>query len=232
MVFFFDESRFGLHPSIGRCWARKGVRVSAPVNPSYQNFYVYSGVSPLTGDAFSLFLPWVNTEMMNLYLAEMSAAFPDKEIMLIWDQAGWHKSNSLKVPDNIVLKSLPPYSPELNPVEKLWQWLKKHVCRNRLFAYLDDLMNTLAETFLKDMHFFSDEMTVPLSITGGTVFLRIQTIEVLPSIIITIQILFCQIYPQFYKEAGQPGRDSSRLYFLQYSYEGSEDSLYAGEAPL
>jgi hypothetical protein len=89
-VFFFDESRFGLHPSIGRCWARKGVRVSAPVNPSYQNFYVYSGGSPLTGDAFPLFLPWVNTEMMNLYLAEMSAAFPDKEIMLIWNQAGWH----------------------------------------------------------------------------------------------------------------------------------------------
>lgn len=148
MVFFFDESRFGLHPSIGRCWARKGVQVSSPVNPSYQNFYVYSGVSPLTGDAFSLFLPWVNTEMMNLYLAELSATFPDKKIMLIWDQAGWHKSNSLKVPDNIVLKSLPPYSPELNPVEKLWQWLKKHVCRNRLFAFLDDLMDTLEETLM------------------------------------------------------------------------------------
>jgi putative transposase len=103
MVFFFDESRFGLHPCVGRCWARKGVRVSAPVNPSYQNFYVYSGVSPLTGDAFSLFLPWVNTQMMNLYLSEMAAAFPDKQIMLIWDQAGWHKSKSLKVPENIIL---------------------------------------------------------------------------------------------------------------------------------
>ena len=127
---------------------RKGVRRSAPVNPSYQNFYVYSGVSPLTGEAFSLFLPWVNTKMTNLYLAEMSAAFPDKKIMLIWDQAGWHKSTSLKVPENIVLKSLPPYSPELNPVEKLWQWLKKHVCRNRLLAYMDDLMNILAEALI------------------------------------------------------------------------------------
>jgi hypothetical protein len=148
MVFFFDESRFGLHPYMGRCWARKGVRVSAPVSPNYQNFYVYSGVAPLTGDAFSLFLPWVNTKMMNLYLAEMSAAFPDKKIMLIWDQAGWHKSNSLIVPENIVLKSLPPYSPELNPVEKLWQWLKKHICRNRLFPYLDDLMDILAVTLI------------------------------------------------------------------------------------
>jgi len=77
----------------------------------------------MTGDSFSLFLPWVNTEMMNLYLAEMSVAFPDKKILLIWDQAGWHKAKSLKVPENIILKSLPPYSPELNPVEKLWQWL-------------------------------------------------------------------------------------------------------------
>jgi transposase len=68
--------------------------------------------------------------------------------MLIWDQAGWHKSNSLKVPVNIVLKSLPPYSPELNPVEKLWQWLKKPVCRNRLFAHMDDLMNNLTETLI------------------------------------------------------------------------------------
>jgi len=148
MVFFFDESRFGLHPCVGRCWPRRGVRVSAPVNPIYQNFYVYSGVSPLTGDAFSLFLPWVNTKMMNLCLAERSAAFPDKQIMLIWDQAGWHKSNSVKVPENIVLKSLPAYSPELNPVEKLWQWLKKHISRNRLFAYLDDLMDVLAVTLI------------------------------------------------------------------------------------
>ena len=150
MVFFFDESRFGLQPFIGRCWARKGVRVSAPVNPNYQNFYVYSCVSPITGDAFSLFLPWVNTEMMNLYLSELSAVFPEKKILLIWDQAGWHKSKSLKLPENITLKSLPAYSPELNPVEKLWQWLKKHVCRNRLFKDLDDLMNTLSDT-LKDL---------------------------------------------------------------------------------
>lgn len=146
MVFFFDESRFGLQPCLGRGWARKGERVLTPVNPSCQNFYVYSGVAPFTGEAFSLFLPRVNTQMMNLYLGEMAGVFPDKKIMLIWDQAGWHKSKSLKVPENIILKSLPPYSPELNPIEKLWQWLKKHVCRNRLFTDLTELMDTLAET--------------------------------------------------------------------------------------
>lgn len=149
LVFFFDESRFGLQPHVERCWARKGVRISAPVNPNYQNFYVYSSVSPITGEAFSLFLPRVNTEMMNLYLSEMSDAFPNKKIMILWDQAGWHKSKSLDIPANFFLECLPPYSPELDPVEKLWQHLKKHVCRNRVFTDEDDLMDTLAEELMK-----------------------------------------------------------------------------------
>lgn len=149
LVFFCDESRFGLQPHIGRCWARKGVRISSPVNPNYQNFYVYSSVSPITGESFSLFLPRVNTEMMNLYLAEMSDFFPDKRIMILLDQAGWHKSKSLNIPTNFMLECLPPYSPELDPVEKLWQHLKKHVCRNRLFIDEEDLMDTLVAEFTK-----------------------------------------------------------------------------------
>jgi transposase len=143
-VFFFDESRFGLKPTLGRCWARKGVRVSAAVNPSYKNFYVYSSVSPSTGEPFHLFLPNVNTEMMNIYIREMAAAYAESEIMLVMDQAGWHKSKKLEVPQNIHFHLLPPYSPELNPVEKLWQWLKRHICRNRLFSSEDELMDALA----------------------------------------------------------------------------------------
>jgi hypothetical protein len=100
-VFFFDESRFGLKPTLGRCWARKGVRISAPVNPSYKNFYVYSSVSPITGEPFHLFLPNVNTEMMNIYIHEMAAAYPDFEIMLVMDRAGWHKSKTLQKPVKI-----------------------------------------------------------------------------------------------------------------------------------
>lgn len=144
-VFFFDESRFGLKPALGRCWARKGVRVSAPVSPSYKNFYVYSSASPIDGEAFHLFLPNVNTEMMNLYLHEMTAAYPDCEIMLVMDQAGWHRSKKLQVPQNIRFHWLPPYSPELNPVEKLWQWLKRHVCRNRLFSSEEELMDAVTQ---------------------------------------------------------------------------------------
>jgi transposase len=145
MVFFFDESRFGLKPHIGRCWARKGVTMQVPVNPAYQNFSIFSGVSPITGDSFSLFLPNVNTQTMNIYLEELSKAYADCNLMLIMDQAGWHKSHRLKLPNNIQITYLPPYSPELNPVERLRNWLKKHVCRNRLFACEETLMDVLAE---------------------------------------------------------------------------------------
>ena len=119
--------------------------VQTPVNPGYQNFYIFSGVSAITGDSFSLFLSSVNTQTMNIYLGELSKAFTDCNIMLIMDQAGWHKSQRLQLPDNIQIKFLPPYSPELNPVERLWNWLKKHVCRNRLFECEETLMDVLAE---------------------------------------------------------------------------------------
>jgi transposase len=145
LVLFFDESRFGLKPHIGRCWAQKGITLQTPVNPRYQNFYIFSGVSPITGDSFSLFLPSVNTQTMNIYLDELSKAFTDSNIKLIMDQAGWHKSQGLRVPDNIQIEFLPPYSPELNPVERLLKWLKTHVCRNRLFECEETLMDILAE---------------------------------------------------------------------------------------
>lgn len=129
---------------MGRYWARKGLRPIEQVEPKYQNFYIYSSVSPHTGESFILFLPWVNTEVMNLYLEHLSATYRDYQILLIWDQAGWHGSKDLQVPDNIQIEPLPPYSPELNPVERLWRSLRRHVCRNQLFESEETLMDALA----------------------------------------------------------------------------------------
>ena len=149
LVFFFDEGRFGLMPQVGKYWARKATRPLTQVKPGYRNFYIYASVSPCAEETFSLFLPWVNTDMMNLYLEELSNAYSQKRIMVIMDQAGWHKSKDLRVPSNITILPLPAYSPELNPVEKLWQWLRRHVCRNRLFdseeALQNELINSLRE---------------------------------------------------------------------------------------
>lgn len=129
----------------GRRWARKGVRPTVVIRPGYQNFYVYSAVNPLTGEEVSLFLPWVNTTMMNLFLAHLSQALGDRSCFLVMDQAGWHVSDDLKLPANIELVLLPPYSPELNPVERLWQWLKRHCLRNRCHEDLEAIMDAVQE---------------------------------------------------------------------------------------
>jgi len=147
LIFFFDEGRFGLQSSISRIWAKRGEPVQVKVRQGYKGFYIYSCVSPHCGESFSLFLPEVNTDMMNIYLEELLEEYPDKDIIIILDQAGWHKAKDLKVPQNITLMFLLPYSPELNPVEKLWQWLRKEVTHNNLFKTLEALMDALEKEF-------------------------------------------------------------------------------------
>ena len=142
-LFFFDEGRFGQHPHLGRCWAKKGVRPMATVKPGYENFYVYSAICPSTGEDVTLFLPWVNTQMMNIFLKHLKETLKERSCLLVLDQAGWHKAKGLKVPPNIELIFLPPYSPELNPVERLWQWLKRHSLRNRFYQTLEEVMDSV-----------------------------------------------------------------------------------------
>lgn len=83
--------------------------------------------------------------MMNIFFDELSKEYPDKEIMIAMDQAGWHKAKDLRLPVKIELLFLPSYSPELNPVEKLWQWLRKEVTHNALFYKLEDMMDALEQ---------------------------------------------------------------------------------------
>jgi transposase len=139
-VFFFDEGRFGLRPAVGRCWARKDVRPVATARPGYE---VYIAICPTTGESVSLFLPWVNTEMMNIFLEHLKTALGDRDCLLVLDQAGWHIATGLQVPANIEFVLLPPYSPELNPVERLWQWLKRHSLRNRFYNNLESVMDAV-----------------------------------------------------------------------------------------
>ncbi len=116
---------------------------TAIVRPSYQNFYVYSAVNPANGEEISLFLPWVNMAMMELFLGHLSQVLGGRSCFLVMDRAGWHVSPALMVPSNIEIVPLPPYSPELNPVERLWQWLKRHSLRNRCHEDLETMMDAL-----------------------------------------------------------------------------------------
>jgi hypothetical protein len=146
-VFFFDEGRFGLQPVTGRHWGRKGVRPTVSLKIGYKNFYMYSAVNPMTGEDVSLFLPWTNTDMMNVFLEAMQEALGGRKCFLVLDQAGWHGSHDLRVPKNIELVYLPPYSPELNPVERLWQWLKRHSLRNQFHSSLESVMRAVEKCF-------------------------------------------------------------------------------------
>jgi transposase len=146
---FFDEGRFGLRSTVMRLWAEKGKAVTVKVMQGFKNFYAYSAVCPFDGENFSLLLPGVNTDYMGIYLSQLSQSFPESKILLIMDQAGWHKSKELKVFDNIEIVYLPSYSPELNPIEKLWEWIKKECSHNFIYPDLESLVEAVCKVYQK-----------------------------------------------------------------------------------
>lgn len=133
-VFFMDEARFGQQGTTTRMWAPRGSRPTAVKQTRYEWVYLYAAVEPATGASVALQAPLVNTGTMNVFLTMLSKELgPQDHAVLIMDQAGWHKSRTLEIPENITTLLLPPYSPELNPVERLWAYLRSHYLSNRAF---------------------------------------------------------------------------------------------------
>lgn len=142
-VFFMDEARFGTHSKISHGWFKKGSRSRVKFKLGFKYFYVYSAVEPQTGEVFTLFLPRVNAENMSLFLEKLTQAYPDENITLVMDGAGWHRAKKLEIPRQIRPVYLPPYSPELNPVERLWLSLKRDTIRNKVYDSLDTLQHAV-----------------------------------------------------------------------------------------
>lgn len=97
----------------------------------------------MTGENFTLMMPYANTECMSIFLAELSTTYLDYNLLLFMDQAGWHKAKDMKVPGNIRLAYLPPYSPELNPVENYWKFIRGRFFRNKYFDSFEQLESLL-----------------------------------------------------------------------------------------
>jgi hypothetical protein len=93
----------------------------------------------------ALLLPWANTGMMNIFLEEVSREFSEFLVIMQVDQAGWHKSKNLRIPENIRLLPQPPHSPELNPVEHLWEELREKACTNQAFKSLHEVEHALCQ---------------------------------------------------------------------------------------
>ena len=110
---------------------------------THEYTYAYAAVDVVSGELDSLILPHVNTHCMQLFLDEVGQRHPDDHIVMVLDGAGWHASHALIVPANIYLLPLPPYAPELNPVEHLWDELREKFFHNLAFDSLDALEDRL-----------------------------------------------------------------------------------------
>jgi transposase len=133
-VYFEDEARFGTQGTITRVWAPKGSRPRAVRQHGREWLYVLMAVCASTGAASALIMPELNAGVLNLFLEQFSRELPaGVHAVLIWDGAGYHTSGELVVPANVSLIQLPPYSPELNPVENLWHYLRAHHWSNRVY---------------------------------------------------------------------------------------------------
>jgi transposase len=141
-IWFQDEARIGQKNKITRRWARRGTRPSAPRDQRTKSTYIFGAICPARGTGAGLILPRCNTAAMALHLAEISRAVaPGAHAVLLLDQAGWHLSEKLDIPQNITLMPLPPKSPELNPVENIWQFIRDNWLSNRIFQSYDDIVD-------------------------------------------------------------------------------------------
>lgn len=155
LILFEDEARFGRISIPRTCWAPCGTRPIVPSQLVRQFLYVFSVVCPITGSNFSLILSDTDTCMMNIFLAEVSHHYKDYNVIIVADQASWHKSQWLKKFDNIRFLFLPPGSPELNPAEHLWEHVKEKHFANRIFNSIDDVKDLLISVF-KHIHYHPD----------------------------------------------------------------------------
>lgn len=139
-VWFQDEARIGQQGTLTTVWAESGSRPTAVRQTEYEWCYLFAAVNPTTGASSALVAPTVNTTLMNQHLRFISReAGPDVHVVLVLDQAGWHVARALMVPANLTLLYLPPYSPELNPTERIWDYLRGHYLSNRVYRDYDEL---------------------------------------------------------------------------------------------
>lgn len=149
---FQDEAGFGRINKPKRCWCPRGIRPSIPCHHIREYRYLYGAVSPADGQLFSLVLPYTNTECMNIFLRVLAKTYLKDEILLVLDNAAWHHSGSLEVPDTIRLYPLLPYTPELNPIEMIWDDIREKGFRNEIFHSLEHVVDRLCISVLSLMN--------------------------------------------------------------------------------
>lgn len=132
-----DEGRFGRISDVRACWAPGLVRPKVPRQVVRESLYAFAAVAPIDGVGLGWLAPKCNTAAMSRFLLELLALWPDERLLLFLDGAGWHRSRQLPVPERLRLELLPPYTPECNPTEHVWDDVREKGFANQLFADLN-----------------------------------------------------------------------------------------------
>jgi hypothetical protein len=141
-VFAQDETRLGLQPIVRRRITACGVQPVATVWPRFDNFYLFGAVEPTTGDSFFLALPLLHSALFPLWLDALAQTFAASFNILVLDNGAFHTAKTLQWPSNVAAVPFPPYSPERNPIERLWRDLKEQLA-NTVAKTLDALSDTV-----------------------------------------------------------------------------------------
>jgi transposase len=157
-IWFQDEARFGQQNTTTRLWAEKGSRPRAVKQQQFEYAYLFGAVCPATGKTEALLAPCVNKEVMIQHLEQISATTkPGRHAVVIMDGAGWHTEDIAKDIKSVSIIKLPAYSPELNPIEQVWSWLRQHHLANRCFEGYEDILNACTSAW---NHFRKDSQRV------------------------------------------------------------------------
>lgn len=142
-VFCQDESRLGLHTIQRRCITVAGVKPVSTIQFAFDNYYLYGAIEPTTGDGLFLEMPALDSQCFQVFLDQFAQKYSESLNIIILDRGRFHRAKALQVPQNLVLEFLPAYSPELNPMERLWEDLKSHIALE-LFDNLQLLKDRVA----------------------------------------------------------------------------------------
>lgn len=138
----------GQRGTMTRTWAKKGTRPRIKRQQQFEYAYIFGAVCPGRDESVGLVLPSVNTQAMLRHLEEISKVVPEgRHAVVVLDQAAWHTTANLRIFDNLSLLPLPPASPELNPVEQVWQQLRDNRLANRFFNGYDAIVNACCDAW-------------------------------------------------------------------------------------
>lgn len=161
-LWMMDEARFGLHTQLRKLWAVKGTRPVVTRQIKYEWDYLYGSLDVVGGQAHFCQMPKVNLDCDALYLANLAATDPEAVHVVIRDQAGFHlRDGDPRLPERIRIVCLPPYNPELNPCEQVWDMVKDGI-GNRVFATVEDLR----EAVLPALRRFWNDAAAVLRLVG------------------------------------------------------------------